>query len=107
MKTFSHLSELLRQHTQSDKRYLEFLRVPTMSAGVYVLEADATDPQKPHHEDEMYYVVSGRARMQAGTEDQQVEGGSVIFVPAEVKHRFYDITEKLVVLVFFAPPETE
>ena len=78
-----------------------------MSAGVYVLDAGATDPQKPHNEDEMYYVVSGRARMQAGTEDQEVEEGSVIFVSAKVKHRFYDITEKLVVLVFFAPAETE
>jgi len=55
----------------------------------------------------MYYVVSGRARMQAGSEDQAVQAGSVIFVPARVKHRFYDITEELVVVVFFAPAETE
>jgi quercetin dioxygenase-like cupin family protein len=107
MKTFSHLSHLLEDRRLSEKRYLEFLRVPAMSAGVYVLEAGATDPQKPHNEDEMYYVVSGRARMQAGTEDQEVNDGSVVFVPANVKHRFYDIAEKLVVLVFFAPAETE
>ena len=78
-----------------------------MSAGVYVLDVGAEDPQKPHLQDEMYYVVSGRARMQAGAEDQAVGEGSVIFVTAKVKHRFYDITEKLVVLVFFAPAETE
>ncbi len=107
MKTFSHLSDLLEERSRSDKRYLEFLRVPAMSAGVYVLEAAATDPQRPHLQDEMYYVLSGRARMQAGAEDQEVREGSVIFVPANVKHRFYDITEKLVVLVFFAPAETE
>jgi quercetin dioxygenase-like cupin family protein len=107
MNTFSHLSQLLEDHRQSNKRYLEFLRVPSMSAGVYVLDAGAEDPQKPHLQDEMYYVVSGRARMQAGAEDRAVEAGSVIFVPAKVKHRFYDITEKLVVLVFFAPAETE
>ena len=107
MTTFSQLSELLEQQRRSDKRYLEFLRVPAMSAGVYVLGAGDTDPQKPHQEDEMYYVVSGRARMQAGSEDQAVQAGSVIFVPAQVKHRFYDITEELVVVVFFAPAETE
>ena len=33
-----------------------------MSAGVYVLPKGGTDPQKPHREDEMYYVVRGRAR---------------------------------------------
>lgn len=78
-----------------------------MSAGVYVLAPGGTDPQKPHHEDEMYYVVRGRARMRSGNEDQAVEEGSVIFVAANVEHRFYDITEELVILVFFAPAETE
>jgi mannose-6-phosphate isomerase-like protein (cupin superfamily) len=107
MQTFSQLSDLLEARGRSDKRYLEFLRVPAMSAGVYVLAAGATDPQKPHHEDEMYYVVRGRARMRSGDEDQAVQEGSVIFVPAKVEHRFYDITEELVVLVFFAPAETE
>ena len=107
MNTFSKLSDLLDLRRQGGKLYHEFLRVPSMSAGVYVLAAGATDPQKPHKQDEMYYVVRGRARMQAGAEDQGVEAGSVIFVPPDVKHRFYDITEELVVLVFFAPAETE
>jgi mannose-6-phosphate isomerase-like protein (cupin superfamily) len=107
MNTFSLLSDLLEQRKQNDKRYLEFLRVPAMSAGVYVLAPGATDPQKPHHEDEMYYVVRGRARMRSGNEDHAVEEGSVIFVAAKVEHRFYDITEELVILVFFAPAETE
>ena len=39
--------------------YHEFLRVPDLSAGLYVLEAGATDPQSPHTEDELYYVVAG------------------------------------------------
>jgi hypothetical protein len=30
----------------------------------------------------------------------------VLFVAAEVAHRFYDIQEELAVLVFFAPAET-
>ena len=78
-----------------------------MSAGVYVLPAGGTDPQKPHQEDEMYYVVRGRARMKIGSEDTDVSAGSVIFVEAEVEHRFYDIQEELEVVVFFAPAEHE
>jgi mannose-6-phosphate isomerase-like protein (cupin superfamily) len=46
---------------KSDKPYIEFQRVPSLSVGIYVLEAGATDPQKPHHEDEVYYVASGQA----------------------------------------------
>jgi quercetin dioxygenase-like cupin family protein len=106
MKTLSQISELLQERSASGNRYLEFLRVPAMSAGVYVLAAGATDPQKPHNEDELYYVVQGQARMCSGAEDQSVSTGSVIFVAANLEHRFYEITEELVVLVFFAPAET-
>lgn len=103
---FFHIAETEKQREQTGKRYLEFLRIPALSAGVYVLPAGGTDPQSPHKEDELYYVVRGRARMRAGAEDQEVTTGSVIFVAAEVDHRFHSITEELVVLVFFAPAES-
>ena len=107
MKTvFASLPEIEEQRAQSGKSYREFLRVPAMSAGLYVLPAGATDRQKPHREDEIYYVLRGNARFNAGSEDREVSAGSVIFVAAEVGHRFYDITEELAVLVFFAPAET-
>ena len=78
-----------------------------MSAGVYLLPARSTDLQSPHQQDEMYYVVRGRARMRAGSEEQAVSEGSIIFVAAGVEHRFYEITEDLMLLVFFAPAESE
>jgi quercetin dioxygenase-like cupin family protein len=104
---FANVAEIDQQRAQSGKLYGEFLRVPTMSAGLYVLAAGATDTQQPHHEDEMYYVLRGKARFKAGDDDREVSAGSVLFVAAEVEHRFYDITEELAVLVFFAPAETE
>jgi len=103
---FDSLAEIEEQRAASGKAYREFLRVPAMSAGLYVLPAGATDPQKPHREDEIYYVIRGRGRFKAGSEDREVSAGSVIFVAAEVGHRFYDITEELTVLVVFAPAET-
>jgi quercetin dioxygenase-like cupin family protein len=103
---FFQIDQLEKQRRQAGKSYLEFLRISAMSAGVYTLPAGATDQQKPHKEDEMYYVVRGRARMRAGSEDRDVRQGSIIFVAAEIEHRFYDITEELVVLVFFAPSES-
>lgn len=103
---FFKIGEIDRERAQTGKLYREFLRVPAMSAGLYVLPVGATDPQRPHHEDEMYYVIRGRARFRAGDEDAEVSPGSVLFVVAEVEHRFYDITEELAVLVLFAPAET-
>lgn len=103
---FANVGEIDQQRSESGKLYREFLRVPAMSAGLYVLPAGATDPQRPHHEDEMYYVIRGRARFQAGDQDQKVSAGTVLFVAAELDHRFYDIVEELAVLAFFAPAET-
>jgi len=106
MANFFNIADAEKQRKDSGKRYSEFLRVPAMSAGIYVLPAGGADPQSPHKEDEMYYVVRGRARMRAGSEDHAVSEGSIIFVAAGVEHRFYEITEELMALVFFAPAET-
>jgi mannose-6-phosphate isomerase-like protein (cupin superfamily) len=95
----------LLQHL-GDKRYHEFLRVPWMSAGIYVLSAGATDKQSPHKEDEIYYVVRGKAKMRLGREERSVREGDVIFVEKELEHRFFDIAEELALLVIFAPAET-
>ena len=107
MTHFFHVDDLLRHRSEKGRLYLEFLRIPALSAGVYVLPARGADPQKPHHEDEMYYVIRGRARMQIGTEHAEVRAGSVIFVEAHAEHKFYDIQEELEILVFFAPAEQE
>src|SRR3712207_6542771 len=80
----------------SEEQYLEFLRVPSLSVGLYLLPAGAADPQEPHTEDEVYHVVGGRARIRVG---------AVVFVEAGVEHHFYAIEEDLKVLVFFAPAE--
>ncbi|HJT69054.1 MAG TPA: cupin domain-containing protein [Terriglobales bacterium] len=89
-----------------DRRYHEFLRVPAMSAGLYVLPPEASDGQKPHREDEIYYVVRGKAKMRLGKDERSIESGHVIFVQRDLEHRFFEIAEELVLLVVFAPAET-
>ena len=69
------------------------------------MRAGQADRQRPHTEDEVYYVLSGRASFQSGEERQAVGAGAVIIVERTVEHRFVDVTEDLTVLVFFAPPE--
>jgi mannose-6-phosphate isomerase-like protein (cupin superfamily) len=99
------LSDLIGSREQSGELYHEFLHIPAMSAGVYQLAKGRVDPQEPHTEDELYYVVQGQAQIQVGTEDMAVEPGSLVFVAANVEHRFHSIIEDLTVLVFFAPAE--
>ena len=99
------LAQLLDQRSRSGKLYWEFLKVPDLSMGVYVLPAEGTDPQSPHTEDEVYYVASGKAQIRVGNEDRPVQAGSVVYVAKGVEHRFYSIKEELAILVFFAPAE--
>jgi len=86
--------------------YEEFLRVESMSAGLYVLEPGATDPQTPHQQDEIYYVISGRAQIEVAGESRAVAPGSVVFVAKHVDHRFHSIEQRLELLVLFAPAES-
>lgn len=96
------IGDLIERQASGESRYLEFLRVPDLNAGLYVLAAGAEDTQQPHDEDEVYYVVDGRASILVGDETRPVMAGSVVYVAAGVEHRFLDITEELRVLVFFA-----
>jgi len=86
--------------------YFELIRVPAMSAGLYALQPGEPDRQGPHREDEIYYVVGGRATIRVGSEDRAVAAGTAVFVPAGIEHHFHSITEELQVLVIFAPAET-
>ncbi|HEX9924560.1 MAG TPA: cupin domain-containing protein [Anaerolineae bacterium] len=100
------IADVIAQQTASDRAYLEFLRVPALSMGLYVLPAGGVDPQQPHQEDEVYYVINGRGMITVGDEDRPVEPGSIVFVGAGVEHRFHSISEELKLLVFFAPAES-
>jgi mannose-6-phosphate isomerase-like protein (cupin superfamily) len=104
MQTFD-LSSLVSETGPRDQAWLEFLRVPSLSVGLYRLKAGQADLQRPHTEDEVYYVLSGRASFRAGERQQAVGPGTLIFVERSLEHRFHDVTEDLTLLVFFAPPE--
>lgn len=98
------MPQIEEAHAQNGELYHEFFRANRLSVGLYVLEAGAPDPQSPHTEDEIYYIVSGSATVQVDGEDRLVSAGSVIYVDAHIDHRFHSVTEELKVIVVFAPP---
>jgi quercetin dioxygenase-like cupin family protein len=104
MRTFS-LTNLATESERNDRRWQEFLRSSSLSMGIYRLKAGEIDEQQPHTEDEVYLIVSGKAFFRAGGQEQVVTAGTLLFVERSVEHRFFDISEDLMVLVFFAPAE--
>ena len=104
MQSFE-LAQLIQQRADSNKLYLEFLQVPDLSMGLYILPTGGTDPQSPHTEDEVYYVVSGKAKILVADENRDVQAGLIVYVAKNVVHHFHSIEEELTLLVFFAPAE--
>ena len=104
MQSFD-LKNIQKQAGESEERYLEFLRVPSMSVGLYRLPAGGTDLQSPHKQDEVYYVLAGKAKLQGAAESRDAFPGAVLFVEAGAQHKFVDIEEDLELLVFFTPAE--
>ncbi len=99
------VERLEAEQAGSGHAYHEFLRVPALSCGLYMLPAGGTDAQRPHTEDEVYYVLHGRATLDVGDHEHLVHPGSVVYVPANLPHRFHTIEEDLKLLVVFAPAE--
>lgn len=99
------VAQLLDARAKGGRPYLEFLRVPQLSAGLYVLPVGAVDGQHPHTEDELYLVLSGRGQLLVGEESRPVGPGSLCFVRAQAPHAFHSITEELRLLVVFGPAE--
>ena len=95
------VADLLEQHEQGQIPYLEFLRVPALSCGVYRLPAGARDLQSPHDEDEVYHVLEGRGRVRVEGEEREIGPGSILYVRATSEHSFFEIEEDMTFVVFF------
>jgi len=95
------LASELEALERSGAPYKEFLRVPSLSCGVYRLPAGSEDLQAPHDEDEVYFVVSGRGRLRVDGTEQQVGRGSILYVRASAEHSFFEVEEDMTLLVFF------
>ena len=103
MAELTRLSDLVKDGPVGARRFVEFSRAKDLSCGFYLLPADGEDHQSPHTEDEVYYVVRGKARFDSATGVVDVAPGDTLFVAAGEPHRFRDIVEDLVLLVVFAP----
>ena len=98
------LDKLLEKKAGMTFPYLEFVRAPSLSCGIYTLEAGAKDLQGPHDEDEVYFVIKGRARIRVGDEEEEVGAGSLIYVAATSEHRLRRNRGGHDLLVFFGAP---
>jgi mannose-6-phosphate isomerase-like protein (cupin superfamily) len=100
-RTFE-LQDLVKKLEKEGGYFLDFLKVCDFEAGIIVLHPGEEDTQEPHSADELYYIIEGSGFMELGKSKRAVRKGSIVFVPAEMHHRFYGNKENLIVLYMFA-----
>lgn len=96
------LEDLVSRLEKEGGYFLDFLKVRGLEAGIIVLRPGEEDTQEPHPADELYYVIEGSGLVELGRGRRPVKKGSIVFVPAGMRHRFYGNREDLVVLYMFA-----
>lgn len=89
---YFELEQLEAEHACGGQFAHRFLRVPSLRMTLYKLPAGADDPQTPHDDDEIYYVLEGRANFRVENDIRAVKPGMIIFVKAKAPHKFIDIT---------------
>jgi mannose-6-phosphate isomerase-like protein (cupin superfamily) len=94
---------LLPPETQEGRRYAEPWTHGTMRTGFYAPRGH--DPQQPHDQDELYFVVSGSGTFVHGEERSAFKAGDALFVAAGVTHRFEDFTDDFGAWVVFWGPK--
>jgi mannose-6-phosphate isomerase-like protein (cupin superfamily) len=110
LKTSSYsISDLREQQQNSGAAWLEFLKLPTLSMGVYSVPAGTNDREShgAHDQDEVYVGISGAGRLTADEQEYDIETGTVVYVKAGVQHYFHDVTDDLTLLVHFSPGSRE
>ena len=95
------VQDILKEMDAKNTPWVSFFEGQNLFTGIYRLNAGAEDKQQPHKTDEVYYVISGKAKLRVGDESTVAEKGKILFVKAGADHSFLDIEEELVLLVFF------
>ncbi|HEX5978223.1 MAG TPA: cupin domain-containing protein [Nitrososphaeraceae archaeon] len=97
MESIHELGNILSM-IKGDDYFVDFLNTKSLDAGIIRLRENQKDTQSSHPEDEIYYVIEGNGFISIKEKDYAVQEGTVIFIPANMKHKFHGNKEELVVL---------
>jgi mannose-6-phosphate isomerase-like protein (cupin superfamily) len=101
MEKLFELDEILSSINKQENYFISFLNTKGIEAGILKLSTGQEDTQAPHSIDELYFVIEGNGFIEINDTTHVVKKGTIIFVPAESKHRFYDNDEDIIVLYVF------
>ena len=96
-------AEAGRAPIPAGRRSAELLRHGSLEVRYYAPKR--ADRQTPHERDEIYVVASGTGFFIRDKEKIRIGAGDMLFVPANMAHRFEDFSDDFATWVFFYGPE--
>ena len=96
------IRSLISKMDLDNSEFLNFFDLQHLHAGILRLRPGELDTQEPHSLDEIYLVLEGDGFIEIGKQVHTIKKDLFIFVPAEVRHRFYGNTKEILVIYFFS-----
>jgi len=84
---------------------VDLARGEQLMVGLNCFEPGQSQKVHRHQDaDKFYLIVSGKARMQVGTDAFEATAGELVWAPADAPHGVLEALERTVMLVGLAPP---
>lgn len=96
------VSSALDRLRKANSDFARLLERSAFDVGLY--KPETVDPQEVHKRDELYVIAAGTGDFVCGDITTSFAPGDVLFVPAQVDHRFRDFTEDFCAWVIFIGP---
>jgi len=101
--TVAEAAARLPAQSAEQLRFVTLLARGSMSLELYAPQGE--DAQTPHTQDELYIVIAGHGEFVNGGARHPFQPGDVLFVPADVEHRFERFSADFQTWVIFYGPE--
>jgi mannose-6-phosphate isomerase-like protein (cupin superfamily) len=94
--------KLLSKMDLDNSDFLNFFDLQHLQVGILRLKPGERDTQEPHPSDEIYLVLEGDGFIEIGKKAYILKKDLFIYVPANVRHKFYGNTQEILVVYFFS-----
>ncbi|HMK32712.1 MAG TPA: cupin domain-containing protein [Nitrosopumilaceae archaeon] len=106
MKIEFDTNQYIKNIAKGNSYFHTFINRDNLAAGILRLGPGEEDTQTPHDSDEIYYVIRGDGFLNIDGKDYSISEGMSYFVEKNLEHRFHGNKKELVVMYFFAGPDS-
>ena len=83
------------------EEFRRILETRNIALGIWKIEVGESDFQTPHERDEVYIILSGKAKLKIEEKIFEVSPNKIFFVKRDTEHNFFDIVEDVELIYAF------